>query len=174
VFRPIRHLGKSEIESGRCFRRPRPIKMATFSVHTASPPPSRTPAGSRASSRHSSIALRTRSVRGPLAGLHHQLVLVDQSHLRQRQRELHASHQQSLTRLSLEPLNGLLLDPLAPARPSNRPVQGARDHVLLAAAQEYRRSVKWHHQSGWEEFLRKPKDQWMSWEKPGNVRRVLM
>src|SRR6267154_6625133 len=40
--------------------------MATFSAHTASPPPpSRTPAGSRASSRHASIAPRTTSARGP-------------------------------------------------------------------------------------------------------------
>ena len=30
-------------------------------------------------------------------GLHHELVLIDQSQLRQRQRELHASHEQSLT-----------------------------------------------------------------------------
>src|SRR5437867_9236099 len=42
--------------------------MATFSAHTAlPPPPSRTPAGSRASSRHASIAPRTTSARGPLA-----------------------------------------------------------------------------------------------------------
>src|SRR6266446_2718068 len=42
--------------------------MATFSAHTASPPPpSRTPAGSRASSRHASIVPRTTSARGPLA-----------------------------------------------------------------------------------------------------------
>ena len=43
--------------------------MATFSAHTASPPPpSRTPAGSRASSRRASIAPRTTSARDPLAG----------------------------------------------------------------------------------------------------------
>ncbi len=42
--------------------------MATFSAHTASPPPlSRAPAGSRASSRHTSLAPRTASARGPLA-----------------------------------------------------------------------------------------------------------
>ena len=42
--------------------------MATFSAHTASPPPpSRTPAGPRASSRHASIAPRTTSAHGPLA-----------------------------------------------------------------------------------------------------------
>src|SRR5262249_23261257 len=42
--------------------------MATFSAHTASPPPpSRTPVGSRASSRYASIAPRTTSAHGPLA-----------------------------------------------------------------------------------------------------------
>src|SRR5687768_11750327 len=42
--------------------------MATFSAHTALPPPrSRTPAGSRASSRYASIAPRTTSAHGPLA-----------------------------------------------------------------------------------------------------------
>src|SRR5262249_13798913 len=42
--------------------------QATFSAHTASPqPPSRAPAGSRASSRHASIAPRTTSAHGPLA-----------------------------------------------------------------------------------------------------------
>ena len=40
-------------------------------------------------------------------GVHHELVLIDQSQLRQGQRELHASHEQSLTRLPLELLNGL-------------------------------------------------------------------
>jgi len=38
----------------------------------------------------------TTSARGPLAWVHHELVLIDQSQLRQRQRELHASHEQSL------------------------------------------------------------------------------
>src|SRR5215213_5498767 len=42
--------------------------MATPEAHTASPPPpSRTPAGSRASNRHASIAPRTTSAHGPLA-----------------------------------------------------------------------------------------------------------
>ena len=41
--------------------------MATFSAHTASPPPpSRTPARSRASSRYASITPRTTSAHGPL------------------------------------------------------------------------------------------------------------
>src|SRR5258707_11671351 len=42
--------------------------MATLSAYSASPPPpSRIPAGSRASSRHASIAPRTTSAHGPLA-----------------------------------------------------------------------------------------------------------
>ena len=41
------------------------------------------------------------------SGMHDKLVLIDQSLLRQRQRELHAYHQQPLTRLPLELLNGL-------------------------------------------------------------------
>src|SRR5881275_636509 len=64
-------------------------------------------------------------------GLHHELVLVDQSKLRQRQRELHASHQQSLTRLPLELLNGLPQIPAHELRVPIDPVQGARHDVLL-------------------------------------------
>src|SRR3954462_11285803 len=41
-------------------------------------------------------------------GLHYELVLIDQSHLPQRLRELPAPDEQSLTRLLLELLNGLL------------------------------------------------------------------
>ena len=47
---------------------------------------------------------------GPVArqpGLHHELVLIGQSQLRQRQRERHASHEQSATRPPLQLLNGL-------------------------------------------------------------------
>jgi hypothetical protein len=45
--------------------------MATVSAHTAAPPPqSRTPAGSRASSRHASIAPRTTSAHGPQGARH--------------------------------------------------------------------------------------------------------
>jgi hypothetical protein len=40
-------------------------------------------------------------------GLHYELVFIDQSELRQCQRELHASHEQSLARLPLQLLNGL-------------------------------------------------------------------
>jgi len=44
-------------------------------------------------------------------GLHHELVLIDQSQLRQRKRELHASHEQPLARLPLELLNGFPRSP---------------------------------------------------------------
>src|SRR5258707_1352020 len=64
-------------------------------------------------------------------GLHHELVLIDQSQLRQRQRELHASHEQSLTRLPLQLLNGLPQIPAHELRVPIDPVQGARHDVLL-------------------------------------------
>src|SRR4030095_6050170 len=64
-------------------------------------------------------------------GLHHEFVLIDQSQLRQRQRELHTSHEQSLTRLPLELLNGLLQIPAHQFRVPIDPVQGARHDVLL-------------------------------------------
>ena len=44
-------------------------------------------------------------------GLGGRLAAIDQSQLRQRQRELHTSHEQSLTRLPLELLNGLARSP---------------------------------------------------------------
>src|SRR6267378_3665575 len=65
------------------------------------------------------------------SGLHHELVLIDQSELRQRQRELHASHEQSLTRFPLELLNGLPQIPAHELRVPIDPVQGARHDVLL-------------------------------------------
>src|SRR5580692_9703790 len=100
--------------------------MAIFSAHTASPPPpSRTPAGSRAPSRHASIAPRTTSARGPIAWEGHEIVLIDQSQLRQGQREVHASCQQSLTRLPLELLNGL---PRSPR--TNSAFQSTRSRVF--------------------------------------------
>src|SRR5687768_17833692 len=64
-------------------------------------------------------------------GVHDELVLIDQSQLRQRQRELHASHQQSLTRLPLELLNGLPQISAQELRVPIDPVQGARHDVLL-------------------------------------------
>src|ERR1700677_1560613 len=62
--------------------------------------------------------------------MYHELVLIDQSLLRQRQRELHTSYQQSLTRLPLELLNGLPQIPAHELRVPIDPVQGARHHVL--------------------------------------------
>ena len=38
--------------------------------------------------------------------MHHELVVIDQPQLRQRQWELHTSHEQSVARLPLELLNG--------------------------------------------------------------------
>src|SRR6266498_3218311 len=67
-------------------------------------------------------------------GLHHELVLIDQSQLRQRQRELHASHEQSLTRFPLELLNGLPEIPARELRVPIDPVQGARHDVLCRVA----------------------------------------
>src|SRR5438874_2192191 len=64
-------------------------------------------------------------------GVHHELVLIDQSQLRQRQREFHASHEQSLARLPLELLNGLPQIPAHELRVPIYPVQGARHDVLL-------------------------------------------
>ncbi len=52
-------------------------------------------------------------------GLRCELVLIDQSRLRLRQRELHASHEESLARLPLEQLNGL---PKIPAHELRVPV----------------------------------------------------
>src|SRR5437867_7386350 len=64
-------------------------------------------------------------------GMHYELVLVDQSQLRQRLRELHASHEQSLTRLPLELLNGLPQIAAQEFRVPIDPVQGSRHDVLL-------------------------------------------
>src|SRR5438552_17552483 len=64
-------------------------------------------------------------------GMHHELVLIDQSQLRQRQWELHTYHEQSLARLPLELLNGLAQ---IPAHEFGVPIdllQGARHDVLL-------------------------------------------
>jgi hypothetical protein len=55
------------------------------------------------------------SARDPLAWLHYELVLIDQSQLRQRLRELQAWHEQSLTRVLVELLN---------RRRANRPGAG--------------------------------------------------
>ena len=64
--------------------------------------------------------------------LHHELVLVDQSLFRQRQRERHTSHQQSPARLLLQVPNGLLKVVAGyEFRVPIDPVQRARHDVLL-------------------------------------------
>src|SRR4026208_475413 len=63
--------------------------------------------------------------------MHDELVLIDQSQLRERQRELHASCEQPLPRLPLELLNGLLQIPAYELRVPIDHVQGARHDVLL-------------------------------------------
>src|SRR5215471_4535456 len=106
--------------------------MAIFSAHTASPPPpSRTPAGSRASSRHASIARRTTSARGPLAWAAPRTRTHRSIPAPPMPSELHASREQSLTRLLLELLNGLPQIPAHEPRVPIDPVQGARHDILL-------------------------------------------
>src|SRR6266540_5688303 len=106
--------------------------MATFSARTASPlSPSRTPAGSRASSRHASIAPRTTSARGPRAWdaprtRTHRSIPAPSTPVR-----LHTSHEQSLARLPLELLNGLAQIPAHEFRVPIDLLQGARHDVLL-------------------------------------------
>src|SRR5688572_19673669 len=63
--------------------------------------------------------------------MHYELVLIDQSQLSQRQRELHASHEQSLARLPFELLNGLSQISAHELRVPIDPIQGARHDVLL-------------------------------------------
>jgi hypothetical protein len=63
--------------------------------------------------------------------MHHKLVLIDQSQLRQRQRELHASYEQTLAWLLLKLLNGLPKVPAHKLRVPIDPLQGARHNVLL-------------------------------------------
>src|SRR5687767_7008917 len=82
--------------------------MATFSADTASPPlPSRTPG---VHELQVDTLRESREQRRPVAGqpgMDHELVLIDQSQLRQRQRQRHAACEQSLARLLLQLLNGL-------------------------------------------------------------------
>jgi hypothetical protein len=59
-----------------------------------------------------------------------EFVFVDQSQLRQCERELQASHEQSVARLPLEPLHGLPQIPAHELRVPVDPVQGARHDVL--------------------------------------------
>src|SRR5215211_2105299 len=65
--------------------------------------------------------------------VHYELVLIAQSQLRQRQRELHTSHEQSLSRLPLQLLNGLpQMIPAHELRVPTAPVKGARTAYLLS------------------------------------------
>src|SRR5688572_30309549 len=106
--------------------------MAIFSARSASPPPpSRTPAGSRASSRRASIAPRTTSAHGPLAWAAPRTRTHRSIPAPPTQEELHASHEPSLTRLPLQLLNGLSQNPAHELRVPIDPVQGARHDVLL-------------------------------------------
>jgi hypothetical protein len=63
--------------------------------------------------------------------MHHELVLVYQSQLRQRQRERHAANEQSLARLLLELLDGLPQIAAHELRVPVDPFQSARHDVLL-------------------------------------------
>src|SRR5581483_11402762 len=63
--------------------------------------------------------------------MHHELVLVDQSQLRQGKRELRTCDEQPPARLPLELLNGLSQIPAQELRVPIDPVEGARDDVFL-------------------------------------------
>jgi hypothetical protein len=65
--------------------------------------------------------------------------LTPASHLRQRQREPHACHEQSLTRRPLELLNGLPEIPAHELRVPIDPVQGARVNSRIVVPRECRR-----------------------------------
>ena len=64
-------------------------------------------------------------------GVHDELVLIDQSQLRQCLRELHATREQPLARLPLELLNGLPQISAHELRVPIDPIQRARHDVLL-------------------------------------------
>src|SRR5690242_463035 len=72
-------------------------------------------------------------------GLYHELVLIDQSQRRQRQRELHAAQVQSLTRLLLELVNGLPQIPTSPFTVAGV-VLHSRPYAIALAAYEQARS----------------------------------
>jgi hypothetical protein len=63
--------------------------------------------------------------------MHHELVLIDQPQLRQRQWEFHSSHEQSLARLPFELQNGLAQISAQEFRVPVELLQGARNDVLL-------------------------------------------
>ena len=64
-------------------------------------------------------------------GVHHELVLIDQSQLRQRLRKLDASHEQPVARLPLELPDGLAQISAHELGVPIDAVQGARHHVFL-------------------------------------------
>jgi hypothetical protein len=105
--------------------------MAIFSAHIASPPPpSRTPAGSRASSRHASIAPRTTSVRGPLAWALHG------KHAPQEDHQDHAAWEISdfvkSGRYGLIPVGGVKVDPADHSGSTGIPAAAAGWHEVGA------------------------------------------
>ena len=110
--------------------------------------PSRTPAGSRASSRHASIFPRTTWAHSPLAGDAPQIRSHRSIPARPTQREPHASHEQSLTRLPLELLNSLHQIPAHELRVPINLVQRARHEVFLCRVD---RPGEWFHLS-WQRF----------------------
>ena len=74
-----------------------------------------------------------REQHGPMPrdpGMHHELVLVDQSELRQGQREREPAHEQSVPRFCLELLHSCLQIPAHELRIPVDPLQGARYDVL--------------------------------------------
>src|SRR2546429_4506316 len=106
--------------------------MATFSAHTASPPPpSRTPAGSRASSRHASIAPRTTPARGPLAWAAPRTRTHPSIPAPPTPAGASRLPRTVPAQLPLELLNGLPQIPAHELRVPIHPVQGARNDVLF-------------------------------------------
>ncbi|ADO70199.1 Monooxygenase, FAD-binding protein [Stigmatella aurantiaca DW4/3-1] len=106
--------------------------MATFSAHTASPPPpSRTPADSRASSQHASIAPRTRSAHGPRNWAAPRTRTHRSTPAPPAQEGASIRPRTIPYRLPLELLDGLLQIPAHEFRVPIDPLQGGRHDVLL-------------------------------------------
>ena len=94
------------------------------------PPPTGTPGAPRALLEPLTQAVEQRRAVARHDRMHHELVLIDQSQTRQRQREGHASHEQATARLPLELLRGVLQVPPELRVPID-PIQSARHDVLL-------------------------------------------
>jgi hypothetical protein len=84
--------------------------------------------------QRSAHTLRGESEVAGQPGMDHELVLIDQSQLRQRERERHTSGNQSLARLLLQLLNGLSQIPADELCVSIDPVQGADTTYFFAAS----------------------------------------